>query len=161
IDRRLSPAALAGVLRDAAGIGGRGNTDVLRDIAQLRTFLSGTAIHAMFDSPWLPIYVLVIGLMHPLLGAAAALGAVLLVALSVLTERLTRSRAERALQRSRATTKQAEVLTRNAEVVIGMGMTKAAVASWQLRHQELLDAQAELGASSAKLSATARVARQG
>ena len=72
IDRRLSPTALAGVLRDAAGVGGRANTDVLRDIAQLRTFLSGTGIHAMFDAPWLPIYVLVIGLMHPALGAAAA-----------------------------------------------------------------------------------------
>jgi len=160
IDRRLSPAALAGVLRDAAGVGGRANTDVLRDIAQLRTFLSGTGIHAMFDAPWLPIYVLVIGLMHPALGAAAALGAVLLIALGLLTERLTRTHAERALQRSRGTTKHAEALTRNAEVIIGMGMTQAAVASWEARHQELLDAQAQLGAVTARLSATARMTRQ-
>jgi PrtD family type I secretion system ABC transporter len=160
IDRRLSPSALAGVLRDAAGVGGRANTDVLRDIAQLRTFLSGTGIHAMFDAPWLPIYVLVIGLMHPALGAAAAIGAVLLIALGVLTERLTRAHAERALQRSRDTTKHAEALTRNAEIIIGMGMTRAAVASWESRHQELLDAQARLGAVTARLSATARMTRQ-
>jgi PrtD family type I secretion system ABC transporter len=160
IDRRLSPTALAAVLRDAAGVGGRANTDVLRDITQLRTFLSGTGIHAMFDAPWLPIYVLVIGLMHPALGAAAALGAVLLIALGVLTERLTRTHAERALQRSRNTNKHAEALTRNAEVIIGMGMTRAAVASWESRHQELLDAQASLGAATAKLSACARMTRQ-
>jgi PrtD family type I secretion system ABC transporter len=160
IDRRLSPTALAGVLRDAAGVGGRANTDVLRDIAQMRTFLSGTGIHAMFDAPWLPIYVLVIGLMHPALGAAAALGAVLLIALGVLNERLTRAHAERALQRSRDTTKHAEALTRNAEIIIGMGMTRAAVASWESRHRELLDAQAQLGAATAKLSATARMTRQ-
>src|SRR5580765_3935389 len=60
LDRRLSPAALASVLRVAAGISGRVNNDVLRDIAQLRAFLSGTGVQALFDAPWLPIFVLVI-----------------------------------------------------------------------------------------------------
>src|SRR6185295_8529138 len=36
LDRHLSPTALACLLREAAGVGGRANTDVLRDIAQLR-----------------------------------------------------------------------------------------------------------------------------
>jgi PrtD family type I secretion system ABC transporter len=161
IDRRLSPAALASALREAAGISGRANTDALRDITQLRTFLSGSGIHALFDAPWLPIYLLVIGLMHPLLGLAATLGAILLVGLGVLTERLTRERAERALQSSRITNKHAEALTRHAEVIIGMGMTKAAVASWEVRHDKLLDAQAQLSGASASLSAIARVLRQG
>jgi ABC-type protease/lipase transport system fused ATPase/permease subunit len=80
LDRRLSPTALASVLREAAGVSGRANADVLRDIAQLRTFLGSSGIHALFDAPWLPIYLLVIGLMHPLLGLAAAIGAVVLIA---------------------------------------------------------------------------------
>jgi PrtD family type I secretion system ABC transporter len=161
LDRRLSPAALAGVLREAAGVSGRANTDVLRDIAQLRTFLGGTGIHALFDAPWLPIYLLVICLMHPLLGLAAAIGAGVLVALGVLTERLTHARAERALHRSRDVTKHADSLTRNAEVIIGMGMTRAAVASWGTRHEALLDAQAQLSGVSTGLSASARTTRQG
>ena len=80
LDRRLSPPALAG--RAASG-GRRGaaepDTDALRDIAQLRAFLSGTGIQALFDAPWLPLFLLVIALMHPLLGLAAAIGAGLLV----------------------------------------------------------------------------------
>jgi PrtD family type I secretion system ABC transporter len=161
LDRRLSPAALASVLREAAGVAGRANTDVLRDIAQLRAFLSGSGINALFDAPWLPIFLLVIGLMHPLLGLAAAVGACMLAVLAIVNERMMRGRAERALRYSRDTTRQADVLTRNAEVIIGMGMTRAAVASWQVRHDQLLDAQAQLGAGSSRLSAVARITRQG
>ncbi len=72
LDRRLSPAALAAVLRGRPVSLAAPNTDALRDIAQLRAFLSGSGIQALFDAPWLPLYLLVIGLMHPLLGAAAA-----------------------------------------------------------------------------------------
>lgn len=161
LDRRLSPAALASVLRETAGVAGRANTDVLRDIAQLRAFLSGSGINALFDAPWLPIFLLVIGLMHPLLGLAAAIGACLLGVLAIVNEKLMRGRAERSLRYSRDTTRQADVLTRNAEVIVGMGMTRAAVASWQVRHEQLLDAQAQLGAGSSRLSALARVTRQG
>ena len=72
LDRQLSPIALAGSLRQAAGISGRADTDALRDITQLRAFPSGTGVLALFDTPWLPLYLLVIGLMHPMLGFAAA-----------------------------------------------------------------------------------------
>src|SRR6185295_3851543 len=146
LDRHLSPTALA---------------SVLRDIAQLRAFLSGTGIHAMFDAPWLPVYLLVIGLMHPLLGLAATIGAAMLAALAVLNERLMRGRAEQSLRYSRDTTRHAEALTRNAEVIVGMGMMQAAVASWEARHHRLLEAQARLGTGSSRLSAVARITRQG
>jgi PrtD family type I secretion system ABC transporter len=161
LDRRLSPEALTSVLVEAAGVSGRANTDVLRDIAQLRAVLSSTAVHALFDAPWLPIYLLVICLMHPLLGLAAALGACVLAVLAILNERLMRGRAERSLRYSRDTTRHAEALTRNAEVIIGMGMTRAAVQSWEMRHDQLLNAQAQLSAASSRLSAIARIARQG
>jgi len=161
LDRRLSPAALATVLRQAAGAAGKPDTDALRDIAQLRRFLGGSGVQALFDAPWLPVYLLVIGFMHPLLGATATIGAGLLAVLAVLTERLTRREAEVALQRSRATNRHAEALARNAEVIIGMGMTAAAVAGWQSRHDALLEAQTRLSARSVRLGALSRMLRQG
>ena len=161
LDRRLSPAALVALLRHSAGAPGRLDTDALRDIAQLRRFLGGSGVHALFDAPWLPIYLLVIALMHPLLGATAMLGACLLATVAVLTERLTRRETEAALQRSRATNRHAEALSRNAEVIVGMGMTAAALAGWQSRHDALLEAQARLNERSARLSALSRMLRQG
>ena len=160
LDRRLSPAALASVLHDAAAPGTRPDNDLLRDIGQLRSFLGGNGVHALFDAPWVPLYVLVIGLMHPLLGLTAALGACLLAAIAVLTEKLTQAGVREALSRSRASAQHAEALARNAEVIVGMGMTSAAVSAWQENQQKLLDAQTRTGGRSAVLGALARTARQ-
>ncbi len=160
LDRRLSRTGLATVLRDAAAPSARPDSDVLRDIAQLRSFLAGSGIQALFDAPWLPIYLAVIALMHPLLGLTAALGAGLLAGLAVLTEKLTHGHARQAVAHSRATVHRAQALTRHAEVIVGMGMTSAAVSAWQASHEQLLDAQARLGDSGARLGALARIARQ-
>lgn len=158
--RRLAPAGLADLLRQSAAPLGRASTDVLRDIAQLRAFLGGQAIQALFDAPWLPVYLLVITMLHPLLGAAAALGALLLGALGVLNERLTRAGSDEVLQRARSAARQADALARNAEVIAGMGMGRAAVAGWSASHDELLQGQHALGERTARLAALARMLRQ-
>jgi ABC-type protease/lipase transport system fused ATPase/permease subunit len=160
LDRRLSPAALAGALRDAAAPAGRPDADALRDIAQLRGFLGGAGLHALFDAPWVPLYLGVIALMHPVLGLTAAVGAALLALLAALTEKLTRDEVRQAVTRSRACAHQAEALARNAEVIVGMGMQGAAVAAWQASQARLIEAQRRAGAKNAALSALARTARQ-
>jgi len=154
LDRTLSAVALTNSLQQAASAGGRTDTDALRDIAQLRTFLSGSGILALFDAPWLPIYLVVIGLMH------AALGAGMLVALAVLNERLTRTHADKAVRASRAASRHAEALGRNAEAIVGMGMTRDAVAGWQSRHDEALQSQANHSRAATSISAVARFLRQ-
>jgi len=161
LDRRLSPAALLGQLQQAASAAGRPDRDALRDIAQLRTFLGGTGVQALFDAPWLPVYLLVITLMHPVLGLTAAAGAILLTALAVLTERQIRAPADAALANARRTSRLSDSLARNAEAIQAMGMGAAAVARWQHHHGALLDSQARLAGSSSKLSAAARMTRQG
>jgi PrtD family type I secretion system ABC transporter len=161
LERRLSPAALGEALRQAAAAPGRIDTDAMRDVAKLRAFLGGSGIQALFDAPWLPVYLIVIALMHPLLGAVAALGALAIAAIAMLTERLTRHAAGDVLQKSRSASRHVEALARNAEVIVGMGMTEAALGAWQRRHDALLAARTRLGTASARLAAAARIARQG
>ena len=157
----MRPAALEQALRQAATGRGPAHAERLRDVTQLRNFLASGGVRALFDAPWLPIYLFVIGLMHPLLGLAAGIGAAALALLGVATERLTREATEATLGHSRSVGRHAESLTRHAEVIVGMGMAASAVSAWRLRHEQLLDGQSRLGALSSRLSALARVARQG
>ena len=161
LDRRLAPAALEGVLRDAAAPSGRPDRDLLRDIGQLRSLLGGSGIHALFDAPWVPLYILVIALMHPVLGLTAAIGACLLAAIALATEKLTQEPVRQVVAGSRASAQHAEALARNAEVIVGMGMTGAAVSAWQAGQEKLLEVQAGVGRTTETLSALARIARQG
>jgi PrtD family type I secretion system ABC transporter len=154
----LAPEALAGQLR-ATAAGERGD-DALRDVAQLRRLLAGPGVIALFDAPWIPIYLLVIALMHPLLGGIAALGGLMLLGLGVATEFVTRRVTEHAQDATRAAQHRADALLRNSEAVIAMGMSAAAVADWQARCDEQHQAQERLSAASSRLAAVARISRQ-
>jgi PrtD family type I secretion system ABC transporter len=160
LDRALAPAAIRNSLEQAATGPGKADTDALRDIAQLRTFLSGTAVLSLFDAPWLPVYLLLITFMHPMLGLAAAIGAIVLVALGIATDRLTRSHVEQTLRASRTSHRFADKLTRNAEVIVGMGMSDTAVRRWGEHHDRLLGAQERQVRASSSLAAIARALRQ-
>lgn len=160
LDRKLAPAAIRSSLQQAAAGPGRADTDALRDIAQLRSFLSGSAVIAMFDAPWLPVYLGLIALMHPLLGLAASVGAIALIALGIVTDRLTREHSEQTVKHSRAATRAAEKFACNAEAIVGMGMTDIAVSRWGEKHELLLNAQQRQIQLSSILSALARTVRQ-
>ena len=62
----------------------------IRDLDQIRSFLSSAGPSALFDLPWMPLYVGICFLFHPLIGIAAACGAVILIVLTVMAEAVTR-----------------------------------------------------------------------
>jgi ATP-binding cassette, subfamily C, type I secretion system permease/ATPase len=159
IETCLAPEALATQL-DACAAGARRDDDALRDVSQLRKLLASAGVLALFDAPWVPLYLLIITVMHPLLGGIAALGALLLFALGMLTEYSTRRHTERAMTAARASQRRTDALLRNAECVVAMGMSGAAIADWQVRCDEQHRAQEDLARTSARLAAMARIARQ-
>ena len=62
----------------------------IRDLDQIRSFLIGTGPLALFDLPWMPIYLFICFLFHPWIGVAALVGAIILTSLTVLSEFKTR-----------------------------------------------------------------------
>jgi PrtD family type I secretion system ABC transporter len=95
----------------------------LGDLRNLRQFFSGTALFAVFDTVWAPLFLLVIFLIHPLLGMIASGGAVALSLLAIATEFLVRAPQKIANGFGAQTSEAAQLATRNAEAVEALGMT--------------------------------------
>ncbi|MDQ5960571.1 MAG: ATP-binding cassette, subfamily type secretion system permease/ATPase [Pseudomonadota bacterium] len=130
MDAMLGPRVLDGLLTDAARAGGTEHVNGLRDVATLRGFFTGNGIFALFDAPWLPFYVAITFLFHPLLGAIALAGAIALVILVVLNEKLSHEELERLAAGTRQSTRYIDASLRNAEVVSAMGMLPALTRRW-------------------------------
>ena len=161
LDESLALPALEAMLIDSARASGQVQRSVLNDVARLRGFLASPGVHALFDAPWLPVYLLVITGLHPLLGAAALASALVLFGLGFVSERLLRRDTAEAVQASQRAAQRMEALSRQAEVVLGLGMLANALALWGGEHRGALAAQQRAGDAAATLAATGRVLRQG
>ena len=140
LDRSLGPRVLDGLLAQTARLSGGAYLNGLRDVNTLRIFLAGAGLMALFDAPWLPLFLLVIFLFHPILGIVAVVGAVAMLTLAVLNERLTRAPLERSQVEAHRAGRFIDANVRNAEVVNALGMLPAVTQRWaQLNDAALLE----------------------
>ena len=90
LDEILAPPLFEAVFADAALRGPKAaSIQPLSDLASLRQFLTGAGIFALFDAPWLPVYVFVLFLFHPLLGWMGIIASIAFFVLAVLNQRVT------------------------------------------------------------------------
>lgn len=127
---RVAPEGLSRAMEAALrGLPYRG--EALRDLAALRAWLGSPGAVALFDLPWVPVYLAVIFLLHPLLGGIALAGAAALLAVALWAEAATARPLRDAVAPGVAAQRRAESLVRGAEVVDALGMAGAARAHWQ------------------------------
>ena len=94
----------------------------LRDLDQVRNFMSGMGLTALFDLPWMPLYLCFVYALHPTLAIVAVSGALLLVALTVITEYRSSTPLKAASQAGSQRMALAETARRNAESIHAMGV---------------------------------------
>jgi len=131
ISNRLSGPLLAANVAMAASRPAERQARPLRDLEQLRNFLTGGAVFPLLDAPWAPIFLGAIFLLHPWLGWAALIGGLMLFGLAILTELVTRGPLGRANQASTQANNQAESALRNAEAIQAMGMLTSMTGRWR------------------------------
>lgn len=136
MNARLAPVLLTASVEYAASAPGQANARPLRDLDQVRNFFTSPSIFPILDAPWAPLFFVAIFFMHPWLGWLALCGGIVLFALALLNEYLTRKPlTEAASAQSRAYV-QAEAAIRNAEVVQAMGMLKPLLEGWKAQQDE-------------------------
>jgi ATP-binding cassette subfamily C protein PrsD len=120
--------------------------------------LSGQGLVALFDLPWVPLYLGVCFMLHPMIGITALGGAVILAALALAAEVLTRRPSKSATNSAMARNGLAETSQRNAEVLVAMGMVGRMQGRWSeinasciASHKRMSDVADSLGAVSRTL----------
>lgn len=115
----------------------------LHDLTTVRQALTGAGLFALLDAPWMPIYLVVIFIFSVPLGVFALVGALLLIALALVNERISHPPLEAAQRLSMQASTMATNHLRNAEVIEAMGMLPQIRKRWFDLHHEFLQQQAQ------------------
>lgn len=131
----------------------------LRDLDNVRSFLSGSGPTAFFDLPWMPLYLGISFLFHFWIGVTALAGAVVLVSLTLLTNLLSRQAVRDQTTANMARNGLLEATRRNAEVVQAMGMGPRMAGRWQDANLDYLQANRRSGDVVSGLGSLSRALR--
>ena len=113
----------------------------LNDLTGLRQFLTGNGLFAFFDAPWVPIYVFIMYLFHPLFGAVGVVAVIILSCLALINEKATSGLLKEANQENMGATQLTNKNLRNAEVVESMGMLQNIKQRWFEKNRRVLAIQ--------------------
>ena len=112
----------------------------LRDLDQIRSFLTSTAPIAIVDLPWVPVFLAICFVIHPVLGMTALAGAIILTTLTLVTQRLSRAATLAVAQTSGPRATASEAVRRGSETIASMGMTQALAQRWRVTNERYLTA---------------------
>jgi ATP-binding cassette subfamily C exporter for protease/lipase len=129
------------------------------DLIQIRQFLTGNGIFALFDAPWAPIYIAVTFFLHPWLGALSLVFALVQAALAWLGHHKTVAPSEEAAKSASDTTGYLQSKLRNAEVLESMGMIGNLQQRWERQYQDWMAQNASAQGLSHRVTAWSKFIR--
>jgi ATP-binding cassette subfamily C protein len=160
LDEALNARVFETVVRLPLMVGGRNEgLQPLRDLDNIRSFLSSMGPGAFFDLPWLPFYLAICFAFHVMIGLTALVGAIILVTLTVVTEFMSRAPAREAMGLGARRNDIAATSRRNAEVLVAMGMSGRLTKRWSESNEKYLAGNQRASDVSGGLGAIAKVMR--
>lgn len=160
IDEKLAPLAhKVAIDMPRFGFSTSEASERSRDVDTLRSFLGGQGPIALLDLPWMPLYLLFVYMLHPTLGLLTLGGALILTALTVVSEILTQKHAAPLQQAALQRASMAESHARNADVIRAMGFSARAIARYDRINAQHLALQTKTNDVSGTLGGISKVLR--
>jgi ATP-binding cassette subfamily C exporter for protease/lipase len=159
LDARLNARVFTAAFERNLRRPGSNTAQPIHDLNTVRQTLTGAALLAAFDAPWLPVYLIVIFLMSPALGWFAAAGALLLLVLAVVNERVSKPKLDEAQKFSLQSHQALTNNLRNAEVIEAMGMLPNIRSRWYDLHRQQIQTQAQASDLAAVLAGATKFVR--
>ena len=131
----------------------------LRDLDQVRAFLSGAGPTAFLDMPWMPLFLIVLFLFHPAIGVIATCGAAAIIAMTLLTEWQSKSASKVSTEGNAQRQVLADALRQNADVIRALGMTARLATLWSMTNEHYIHHNTRLADVHANLGAASKILR--
>ncbi|WP_375401982.1 type I secretion system permease/ATPase [uncultured Sphingomonas sp.] len=161
LDRQLSRRVQLAI-SEASMRGGRTAGDgltVMRDLDQVRGFLGGPGPAALIDLPWILFFLAILFMLHVWLGVTALVGAVVLIILTVLTDRRTREPMSQVAQIAAMRNGMADNNLRHVELLTALGMRSRMQDRWSEVNNLYLGANDRMSRTIGVLGGTSKVFR--
>ena len=159
LDINLSPLLFSHAVAAAAKKQGSSASQLLRDFQTVKTFVTSTGINTLFDAPWTIIYIAVIFMIHTYLGVLTVIGGIIVVSTAMFNAIATNKKLGEATENSIRSMTQADIATRNAEVVEAMGMMRNVAQNWSKFNQAALACQSVASYRNGMISNSSRFIR--
>lgn len=156
LDALLSQRIFSSLFDMANKEPGKATSMPLSDLTTVKQFMTGNGVFAFFDTPWIPIYIAVLFMFHPIFGYFAIFAAIVLMIFAYINQYTTKDKMLEANNLSRASSVYVDANLRNAEVVNAMGMKKNIEGIWKDKYYSFLNAQND---ASTKAGVWANVAK--
>ena len=153
LDEALNTQLFKATFEAALARGSRNPQQPFNDLTQVRQFLTGPGIFALVDTPWTPVYLGVLFLMHPWLGWTAMFFMLPMALLAVLANRLTAPRYKKAMTSSIETNAYLHSKLRNAETVEALGMLGNLRRQWLALYEKQMATLADVNETSRRIQA--------
>ena len=142
IDRRLSSRVFEalfvhGSLRGSDRVGAQ----PLRDLEQVRSFVSTTGLTTSLDVPWIPVFLVILYIVHPLFAFFGAVAVFIVIGSALAQAFLSTKKLAEASNNNVQAYAFVEASIRNAETAEAMGMRSGVWRRWQERHLAMLNQQ--------------------
>lgn len=159
IDERLQASVLIAAVQSALRRDSAAAAQAWRDLAALRSFFSGTTCTAMFDLPWMPIFILAMMIVHPLLGLIGLVASIVLFGLAIVNELVTRRPIAQSSAAWIESQHRFESLLRNVESISAMGMLPGVARLLREDQRCVKEAQRSAAGRASAIQALARFVR--
>mgnify|MGYP000055959251 CR=1 FL=1 len=156
LERRVYYASLRGA---ATNPNCRTSQAALSDLEAVQKMLASPGLMALFDLPWVPVFLLGIFIFQPALGILALAGGGILIVLALVNQKVSRTPAVSALQAVQRADRLGSQLRDEAEMLQSLGMRGASYIRWRAKREEALALQVSSGDIAGSFSSVTKTFR--
>lgn len=140
-ENKLSKVVLSNSFKQSLRSRSVANSQPLRDLQTIKTFLTSPNLIAIMDMPWAVIFIIVLFMLHFKIGCLAIISVMILLFFGIIADKATKPLIEVNNDNFIKSMRYVDQSTRNAEVIEAMGMKDNIIASWQILNNEVQQTQ--------------------